>query len=517
LILTLLVIVFFYQRMYGQESVIVNGYDKINYPNGKLLSEGPIVNGKPEGYWKTYFTTGILKSEGNRKNFLLDSVWIFYNSLGDTIQKINYLEDKKNGYFYTYNTDRSIPENIGKVLSKELYVNDSKAGKSFYYYEDGKIKEEIYYENDKKNGVGSEYDEDGRIITIKKYSNGFLTERERINRYSDKNTKEGVWYEFYNDIRIKSESYYSRGQLDGYYKEYNKEGVLTLTLLYKDGKLVEDVGRDSTKVAITEIKDNEGRVIETGLFKNNIPVGVHKKYDTAGNIITSKIYNENGVIVSEGIIDKEGKRTGNWNDYFINEKVKAQGKYINNLREGRWKFYFEDGKLEQLGNYEKGKENGEWQWYYKNGNTWRVEEFNAGNEDGIYKEYDSSGKVLVEGRYVDGVMEGDWKVSINNFYAEGKYANDFKDGKWKYFYNDGTLMFEGNYIQGNPEGDHKYYYPNGKLKEEQFYVNGIPDKHWKKYDENGNLIVVITYQDGKEYRINGTKVNLPYNSTVLIK
>jgi len=490
---------------------------KIYYPNGKLLSEGSMMNGKPEGYWKTYYTSGIIKSEGNRKNFILDSIWIFYNGVGDTIQKINYLDGKKNGYFYSYNTSRIIPENIGKIISKELYVNDMKEGKSFYYSENGILKEVVEFENDKKNGANIEYDKDGRIITISKFQKGFLTERERINRYNDNSEKEGLWLSFYEGVKVKSEENYKNGLLNGYFKEYGKEENLLLTLLYREGKLVEEVGKDTTEIAITEIKDSDGRIVEIGLFRNSLPVGIHKKFNKEGVIIYSYIYNDLGVVVSEGIIDKEGKRFGKWIDYYSDKKIRDEGNYSNNLKEGRWTFFFENGGVEQKGNYLKGKENGNWIWYYNTGQVWREEEFSNGKEEGLYKEYDTTGKFLKEGQYFDGAMEGVWKIAINDFSAEGSYANDFRDGKWRYFYDDGTLMFDGDFIQGNPEGDHKYYYPDGKLKEEQYYVNGIPDKHWKKYDESGNLIVIITYQDGKEYRINGSKIDLPYNNTVIIK
>jgi uncharacterized protein len=56
-----------------------NGYVKFTYPNGNISSEGTMVNGKPDKFWKTYYVTGVKKSEGTRKNFLLDSVWLFYN------------------------------------------------------------------------------------------------------------------------------------------------------------------------------------------------------------------------------------------------------------------------------------------------------------------------------------------------------------------------------------------------------------------------------------------------------
>ena len=108
-------------------------------------------NGKPDGYWKTYFPTGIIKSEGNRRNFLLDSIWVFYNEKGDTLQKINYLFGKRNGYTITFNTNaKDDPINHGKIVAKELYVNDKREGLSYYYYNNGILKEVVEYKGNKK-------------------------------------------------------------------------------------------------------------------------------------------------------------------------------------------------------------------------------------------------------------------------------------------------------------------------------------------------------------------------------
>ena len=79
----------------SQDEIVKNGYSIIYYKNGKISSEGWMKNGRPDGSWKTYYMTGILKSEGIRKNLLLDSTWVFYNSFGDTIEKINYLYAEK--------------------------------------------------------------------------------------------------------------------------------------------------------------------------------------------------------------------------------------------------------------------------------------------------------------------------------------------------------------------------------------------------------------------------------------
>jgi uncharacterized protein len=48
------------------------GITQFRYPNGKVSSEGVLLNGKPEGYWKSYYEDGVLKSEGNRVGSQLD-------------------------------------------------------------------------------------------------------------------------------------------------------------------------------------------------------------------------------------------------------------------------------------------------------------------------------------------------------------------------------------------------------------------------------------------------------------
>src|ERR1035437_5404317 len=63
----------------SQDTSKIKGYTVFKYENGKISSEGVLVNDKPDGYWKTFYENGKLKSEGNRKNFEIDSLWKFYN------------------------------------------------------------------------------------------------------------------------------------------------------------------------------------------------------------------------------------------------------------------------------------------------------------------------------------------------------------------------------------------------------------------------------------------------------
>ena len=89
-------------QLSGQEEEIENGFVQIFYPNNnQVSSEGIMRDGKPDAYWRTYYVTGVIKSEGKRTNFLLDSLWVFHNNKGDTLMKISYMFGKKNGYYET--------------------------------------------------------------------------------------------------------------------------------------------------------------------------------------------------------------------------------------------------------------------------------------------------------------------------------------------------------------------------------------------------------------------------------
>jgi hypothetical protein len=43
-------------------------FTQFRFENGAVSSEGYLRDGKPDGSWKTYYSNGKLKTEGNRKN-----------------------------------------------------------------------------------------------------------------------------------------------------------------------------------------------------------------------------------------------------------------------------------------------------------------------------------------------------------------------------------------------------------------------------------------------------------------
>ena len=499
----------------AQESgTITDGYQTFKYPNGTISSEGLMKNGKPEGFWKSYYVTGIKRSEGRYTNSFLDSIWIFYDQAGDTTEKINFLLNKKNGWYYKYKKDRS---NGLYVWSKELFAGNIKESLAYIYYPDGKIQQTIAYSNGKKEGLSKEYDREGNIITLLEYNNDFLVTREKINRTDNNGLKQGEWKEFYSNGGIKSEKTYKDDLLHGYYKEYDNRGKLVITMLYDNGSIVKSRVEDEPDIEIVNKNDSNGNIIYSGPFRNNIPVGIHREYGQDGKVVNAFIYNDNGLMLSEGVIDEAGNRNGKWKDLYPDGKVQAEGQYNDNRRSGIWKFYTAEGKTEQTGSYNNERPDGLWKWYYESGALLREEEYFQGQRDGPMTEYLENGTIISQGEYADGEKNGEWKYTIGDITEEGKYIIGLKDGVWKSYYSNGKLKFKGDYVQGNPDGLHSYFNEDGKITEEQHFEMGFREKTWKKYNDEGIPVLVITYKNDVETSINGVRIKLPESDTKLIK
>jgi uncharacterized protein len=491
-----------------------DGYKVFKYPNGSISSEGVIRNNRPDGFWKSYFVTGVKKSEGKYTNFLLDSIWVFYDQAGDTIEKINYLFGKKNGYYYKFKKD---PAEGLYIWSKELYAGNKKEGTAYNYFPDHKIKQTFTYNDGKKEGLSKEYDKDGNLITLMEYNNDFLVSIEKINRTDTKRLRQGVWKEFYSEGGIKSEKSFKDDQLHGYYKEYDIKGKLTLTMLYENGAIVKSNVEDQPDIQIINKYDQSGKLIYSGPYRNQVPVGTHREYGPDGKIINSKIYNDNGLLLSEGIVNEAGNKSGKWKDFYSTGKTQAEGQYTDGRKTGLWKFYNESEKGEQTGYFNNDRPDGIWKWYYENGTLLREEEYFQGQRDGAYTEYSRNGEIIAQGQYSDGEKNGEWKYRSGNYIEQGKYITGLRDGVWKSFYPDEKLKFKGNFIQGNADGTHVYYYENGKIKEERYYQMGLREKTWKKFDENGVLLLSISYKNDIEVSINGVRIKLPESDVKLIK
>lgn len=478
----------------AQDTIVANGFNVFHYPNGRISSEGTMVNGQPDGYWKTYYENGVLKTEGNRKNFMLDSTWKFYSDSGQLTLEINYSENHKNGIRRTYQKKEIIEEN---------FVNDVKQGFQQWFFADGVLKKKVPFVDGREEGIAREYDHDGLVISIQEYKKGYLLSTEMINRYRD-GKKHGVWKTFFPDESLKTEATYSYGKLNGYFKEYDAQGNLMYIKKYANDVEI----YDAPELASYEIRKSyyrNGKPKVVASYKDDIPEGTRREYNEQGQVIKGYIFKA-GRIIGEGIIDENGERQGPWKEFYENGKLLGEGTYVNNQRSGDWTFYYLNGSKEQVGRYNQaGKPDGVWKWYYESGQLKKEEVMRNGLPDGYLKEWSDSGSMIVQGQYIEGEEDGEWVYEINDDRVSGSYVNGKMEGEWKHYYND-QLYFQGNYVEGLPDGEHIYYWDNGKVKEKGNYIAGKREGSWQYFGYDGLKVLTVTYSDGIETELDGSKL-----------
>ena len=76
-----------------------------------------------------------------------------------------------------------------------------------------------------------------------------------------------------------------------------------------------------------------------------------KEINMIQNIKGNKVFDSNGNFL--GIL-KDGKREGNWKEYYNNNQLAIEGVFSNGLMNGYFKHYWPNGNLAHEGDYEKG-------------------------------------------------------------------------------------------------------------------------------------------------------------------
>ena len=530
----LLIYGLFFSSFVIAQAGVKEGYNVFYYENGNKSSEGNIVKGKPDGYWRSYYEDGTIKNEGNRKNYQLDSGWKFFDNKGRLGRVIRYREGRKNGFI-------TIFDSLGRVVSNENFVNDTKVGNSFLYYVNGKVKQVIPYKNGKADGISYCYSQDSVITSIIKYKMGYVEKQEKVNQIDLNGKKEGIWKEFYPDMKVKSETRFIEGKQDGYLKEYDKTGNLKEIKKFAEGKEVTDAP-ELAKPDIFKAYFDDGLVRYEGLFLNKMPIGTHylfresrrcdslpvfndsldrivKEYHCFNISITDSAYvYQDGYLIERGSVDSLRRRQKIWEEYNLSGEFRSRGPYVDDKRIGSWEFFYPNGKIEQKGKYDKkGRAQGEWNLYFDSGKLLRKENYVNDKREGELEEYTEDGKLITKGEYLGDQKEGDWLYEIANYKEMGVYHNGLPDSIWKaYYVKEKRLRFEGGFLNGDPDGKHTYYYENGKVQSTGKYVGGQKDGDWYYFDEGEFLTLKIYYENGVEMKWDGKKIDPTYEEALKV-
>ncbi len=479
------------------KSQSLDGFKKFTYPNGEIASKGYVKNGKPEGFWINYYQNGNIKSKGNRVNNKLDSIWSFYNKNGSLTVSIRYENGIKHGWKITYNKN-------SYIVKKELFNSDT-IQELRIFYDSGKIKEKVSFKNGLKHGYAFRFDTTGLEQVWWRYNQGKGKEV-IINRKDQFNRKTGRWLKF-KDGEVIEEVNYSKGFKEGFERIYNKKGGLLKINEYCNNSTKKDISNLS-KIEIKKEFDGNGVITKSGGFtKDGKPHGVHRIYNDTGQVTSSFIY-KYGVLIGEGIVEKNGLKHGYWLFYYASGIKQSEGEFRNGVKIGKWSYYYENGLLESNGSYSgNGKQNGLWKEYYTNGSVYQEINYFEGLYDSVYKAFDDSGRVIIQGNFKDDYEDGEWFYINGSFSQRGNYIDGQKAGEWRSYYNKKQLVFKGQFKNGLPVGEHIFWYNSGNLFCLGEYVSGRKSGKWIHYTEGGKVLIITEYIDGLERVLNGYEIN----------
>jgi len=133
----------------------------------------------------------------------------------------------------------------------------------------------------------------------------------------------------------------------------------------------------------------------------------------------------------------DGKKNGQFKNWYKNQMLKSEGYYKNNLMHDDWKFYYKSGNIMVQGVFINGNgknknkitqiplngRDGIWIGWHENGKKWSQLSFKGGKRSGLQENWYDNGQKELQGKY-----------------DEGEPID-----KWSWWYYDGAQMQEGMY------------------------------------------------------------------------
>src|SRR5688572_18052539 len=147
---------------------------KLFDPSGPRIAEGLYINNKKDGKW-LYYSVDSSKvfDEVYIKGVKEGEERVYYPGTGALFQATLYSKGKKNGYWKQFYSN-------GILKTDAHFINDTLQGKTIYYHETGKKQMEGVYVDALRDGEFFIYDESGKLIDTLHYKKGKLDEKDQL-------------------------------------------------------------------------------------------------------------------------------------------------------------------------------------------------------------------------------------------------------------------------------------------------------------------------------------------------
>lgn len=200
-------------------------------------------------------------------------------------------------------------------------------------------------------------------------------------------------------------------------------------------------------------------------------------------------------------MDANGKKQGYWIQKYENGNIKFEGYFKNNVPVGIVKKYHENGVLKYDMYYDPKDIHSVCVTMYDIvGELSAKGSYYAKKKNGLWQYFGNSGKLIMEESYNHGKLDGKSVVywqSQENQPMEIKYWKDsMKHGDWIWFYEDGKVRQKAHYELDSLSGDFTVFFPDGKIHISGSYSGNIRDGLWIYNNEDGSERLRIEYNKG---------------------
>ncbi len=365
------------------------------------------------------------------------------------------------------------------------------------------------------------FDENGFLNSFGHYSNSGLK------------VKTGEWTWIHHNGGLESKALYINGKEEGHSISYNKEGIISVEVLMKDGtfngdyKIYHDNGILKIKgTALNGKLDGKftkyyssGQPEEVAFLKNSKLNGIDSGFYLNGMV--QYIVNYNNREVNGSVVK-----------YFSNGAISEKSNYLNDKINGDYQSFYPDGSINRTGSYEKGKPVGKWKEFYPNGVLQSEYTLNSKSENtDTQRDYYADGKleqeIIFNGsksittmyahsgkKYYKSLAENGKVESWEAYDVNGKIIDKGETlGKtlnYKLYNPQGFVVAEGQIVKGKYEGTWNFYDSYGQKTEARCLKNNEVDGNDTLFFENGTVKAVKAYKksllDGyyEEYFLNGS-------------
>lgn len=196
-------------------------------------------------------------------------------------------------------------------------------------------------------------------------------------------------------------------------------------------------------------------------------------------------------------VDSNGKKQGLWEKKQVNGKLLYSGYFKDDRPVGEWKRYHENGVVKALINYPEGSDTASVKMFDNYGNKvaegFYVDQVKAGH----WMYFDKRQK-MAEENYTDGQKNGPAKTyyPTGELFVETNYVNGVQEGVYRAYFKSGRPYFECQMKADKRDGFCQIFYANGEVETEAYYKKGVRNDEWKYFDESGNYRYSLIYDEG---------------------